>query len=167
MAGFIIIPACFAYGVEPDSGPGLIFITIPNLFAQMRGGRIWGALFFVFLSFAALTTVIAVFENIIAFWMDLLHWSRRKSVLLNAFLITILSIPCVLGFNILSGVQPLGAGSTIMDLEDSLYRITFFHWEALDLFFSVPEKTVGDGNNLLQKQIPEKAFASRQDFAGI
>ena len=135
MAGFIIIPACFAYGVEPDSGPGLIFITIPNLFAQMRGGRIWGALFFVFLSFAALTTVIAVFENIIAFWMDLLHWSRRKSVLLNAFLITILSIPCVLGFNILSGVQPLGVGSTIMDLEDFIVSNNFLPLGSLGFVF--------------------------------
>ena len=140
MAGFIIIPACFAYGVEPDSGPSLIFITIPNLFAQMRGGRIWGALFFVFLSFAALTTVIAVFENIIAFWMDLLHWSRRKSVLVNAFLITMLSIPCVLGFNILSGVQPLGAGSTIMDLEDFIVSNNFLPLGSLGFVFFCTRK---------------------------
>ena len=118
MAGFIIIPACFAYGIQPDSGPRLIFITIPNIFAQMAGGRLWGAMFFVFLSFAALTTVIAVFENIIAFGMDLYGWSRKKSVLINAVLLTVLSIPCVLGFSVLSGFQPLGAGSTIMDLED-------------------------------------------------
>ena len=135
MAGFIIIPACFSYGVQPDSGPSLIFITIPNLFAQMRGGRIWGALFFVFLSFAALTTVIAVFENITAFWMDLLHWSRRKSVLINALLITILSIPCVLGFNILSGIQPLGAGSTIMDLEDFIVSNNFLPLGSLGFVF--------------------------------
>lgn len=118
MAGFIIIPACFAFGIEPDSGPNLIFLTIPNLFSQMPGGRIWGALFFIFLSFAALTTIIAVFENTIAFNMDALGWSRKKSAVFCAVLIILLSIPCVLGYNLWSGIQPLGEGSTIMDLED-------------------------------------------------
>ena len=118
MAGFIIIPACFAYGIEPGAGPSLIFITIPNIFAQVAGGCVWGGLFFLFLSFAAFTTLVAVFENIISFDMDLFHWSRKKSVIVSAILIIILSMPCVLGFNILSGIQPLGEGSTIMDLED-------------------------------------------------
>ncbi|MGN0362425.1 MAG: sodium-dependent transporter [Bilifractor sp.] len=118
MAGFIIIPACFAYGIEPDEGPKLIFLTIPTLFSQMPGGRIWGALFFVFLSFAALTTVIAVFENIIAFDMDLFGWSRKKSVLISAALVIALSLPCVFGYNIWSSFQPLGKGSAILDLED-------------------------------------------------
>ena len=118
MAGFIIIPACFAYGIEPNAGPKLIFITIPNLFSSMPGGRIWGALFFVFLTFAALSTVVAVFENIIAFDMDGFGWSRKKSTAISAVLVTILSIPCVLGYNVLSGFQPLGAGKAVLDLED-------------------------------------------------
>ena len=118
MAGFIIIPACFAYGVEPTAGPKLIFLTIPNLFAQMSGGRVWGALFFVFLSFAALSTVIAVFENIIAFDMDLFGWTRKKSVFISAVLVMILSMPCVFGYNIWAGFQPFGEGTAVLDLED-------------------------------------------------
>ena len=118
MAGFIIIPACFAYGIEPGAGPSLIFITIPNIFAQVAGGRVWGGLFFLFLSFAAFTTLVAVFENIISFDMDLFGWSRKKSTLVSLILIIILSMPCVMGFNVLVGFTPLGEGSTIMDLED-------------------------------------------------
>ena len=117
MAGFIIIPACFAYGIEPGAGPSLIFITIPNIFAQVAGGRVWGGLFFLFLSFAAFTTLVAVFENIISFDMDLFGWSRKKSTLVSLILIIILSMPCVMGFNVLAGFTPLGEGSTIMDLE--------------------------------------------------
>ena len=118
MAGFIIIPSCFAFGIEPGAGPSLIFITIPNIFAQMPGGRAWAALFFLFLTFAAFTTIVAVFENIISFAMDLLGWSRRKSVLANVVMLVVLSMPCVLGFNVLAGFEPLGAGTNIMDLED-------------------------------------------------
>lgn len=117
-AGFIIIPACFAYGIEPDAGPSLVFITLPNIFAQMKGGFLWNALFFLFLTFAALSTIIAVFENIIAFDMDLFGWPRKKSVFVSAVLVIVLSMPAVFGFNIWSAVQPIGAGSTIMDLED-------------------------------------------------
>ena len=118
MAGFIIIPAAFAYGIEPDAGPSLIFVTVPNIFIQMPGGRLWGALFFVFLTFAALSTVIAVFENLIAFLMDLAGWDRKKSTLFNAALVVVASLPCVFGYNIWSGFQPLGAGSTVLDFED-------------------------------------------------
>ncbi|MDO4288615.1 MAG: sodium-dependent transporter [Eubacterium sp.] len=118
MAGFIIFPACFAYNVNPDSGPNLIFITLPNVFNAMGGGRLWGALFFVFMAFAALSTIIAVFENIISFAIDLTGCSRKKAVLVNFFVIVILSLPCVFGYNLLSGIQPLGSGSTILDLED-------------------------------------------------
>ena len=120
MAGLIIIPACFAYGIEPDAGPSLIFITLPNIFNQMTGGRIWGSLFFLFLSFAALSTVIAVFENIISFAIDLWGWSRKKAIIVNILAIIVLSMPCVLGYNLLSGFHPLGSGTTIMDLEDFL-----------------------------------------------
>ena len=119
-AGLIVIPSCFAYGIQPDAGPSLVFITLPNIFSQMTAGGIWSALFFLFLTFAALSTIIAVFENLVAINMDLLGWSRKKSTLVCAMLIIILSMPCVLGYNILSGVQPLGEGSTIMDLEDFL-----------------------------------------------
>ncbi len=120
MAGLVIFPACFAFGVDPGEGPGLVFVTLPNIFNQMAGGRIWGSLFFVFMSFAALSTIIAVFENIISFGIDLWGWSRKKSVLVNLVLILILSLPCVLGFNLWSSITPLGAGSTIQDLEDFL-----------------------------------------------
>lgn len=118
MAGLTIIPACFAFGVEPGAGPGLVFITLPNVFNQMAGGRLWGSLFFLFMSFAALSTVVAVFESILSFGMELWGWSRKKAVVINIVLVIILSLPAVLGFNVLSGIQPLGAGSTIMDFED-------------------------------------------------
>ena len=118
MAGLIIFPACFAYGVQPDSGPSLIFITLPNVFNAMPGGRIWGTLFFLFMSFAALSTIIAVFENIISFAMDLTGCSRKKAVLWNLAAIVVLSMPCVLGFNLLSGFMPFGEGSNVLDLED-------------------------------------------------
>ncbi len=118
LSGLIIFPACFSFGVSADSGPNLVFITLPNIFNSMAGGRIWGTLFFIFMSFAALSTVIAVFENIISFAMDLWNFSRKKAVIINIFLIIILSLPCALGFNVLSGITPLGAGSNIMDLED-------------------------------------------------
>lgn len=120
MAGFIIIPACFAYGIEPDSGPPLIFMTLPNIFAKMPMGRLVGFAFFVFLSFAALTTIIGVYENIISYGMDLFGCSRKKSTLVNAAAMAVLVLPCVLGFNVLKGFEPLGAGSTIMDAEDFL-----------------------------------------------
>lgn len=120
MAGLVIIPACFAYGVEPDAGPSLLFKTLPNVFANMTGGRIWGTVFFLFMSFAAFTTVIAVFENIVSMISELLKISKKKSVLFNLIAILILSLPAVLGFSVLSGVQLLGEGTNIMDFEDFL-----------------------------------------------
>ena len=124
MAGLIIFPACFSFGVNPGQGPGLVFVTLPNIFGGMAGGRGWGALFFVFMSFAALSTVIAVFENIVAFGMDLWGWSRKKAVLVNFFAILVLSLPCVLGYNVLSGFMPFGEGSAVLDLEDFLVSNT-------------------------------------------
>ena len=118
MAGLIIFPACFAFGVQPDSGPNLIFITLPNVFNHMAGGRIWGSLFFVFMTFAAVSTVIAVFQNIITFARDLTGCSIKKAALINGIVIILLSLPCVFGFNLWSGFQPFGSGSTIQDLED-------------------------------------------------
>lgn len=120
MAGLIIFPACFAYDIKPDQGPSLIFVTLPNVFNHMPGGRIWGTLFFLFMSFAAFSTVIAVFQNIVAFATDLTGCSVKKAILVNLFAIIILSIPCVLGFNVWSGFEPFGPGSNVLDLEDFL-----------------------------------------------
>ena len=118
MAGLIIFPASASFGVDAGAGPGLVFVTLPNIFNALPAGRFWGSLFFLFMSFAAMTTVIAVFENIVSYAIDILHWSRIKAVIVNAFVIAVLSIPCALGFNVLSAIQPLGEGSGILDLED-------------------------------------------------
>ena len=118
VAGLIVIPSCFAYNVEPGAGPSLVFISLPNIFNEMSGGRIWGTLFFLFLSFAAMSTVIAVFENIIGFWNDLWDIERKKASLANIFIVIIGSMPCVLGFNLWASVHPFGPESGIMDLED-------------------------------------------------
>ena len=118
LAGLAIIPASFAFGIDAGQGPGLVFVTLPNIFNQMAGGQLWGTLFFIFMSFAALSTIIAVFENIISFAMDLWGWERKKAVVFNVILIIILSMPCVLGFNLWSDFAPLGDGSTVQDLED-------------------------------------------------
>jgi len=115
--GLIIFPACFAFGVSPDSGPGLIFQTLPPVFAQMPFGAAWGVLFFILMSFAALSTVIAVFEGICAWCMDQWGWTRKKAVLVNAIGIPLLSIPCALGFNVLSGLVVPGIGD-IQCVED-------------------------------------------------
>ncbi|MBQ4081820.1 MAG: sodium-dependent transporter [Clostridia bacterium] len=117
-AGLIIIPSCFAYGISPGAGPGLIFETLPNVFRSMPGGRVWGALFFLFMIFAALSTVIAVFENILSCCMDQWGWSRKKACLINFFAMLILALPCALGFNLLSDFHPLGGSSVVLDLED-------------------------------------------------
>ncbi|HHZ05387.1 MAG TPA: sodium-dependent transporter [Clostridiales bacterium] len=118
VSGLIIFPSCFAFNVSPDSGPSLVFVTLPNIFNAMEGGQIWGGLFFLFMSFAAISTVIAVFENIISFGMDLWNWSRKKSAAINLVLVPVLSLPCALGFNVFSGFKPFGEGSTVLDLED-------------------------------------------------
>ena len=120
LAGLIIFPSCFAFGVDPGQGPGLVFITLPNIFNQMVGGRIFGVLFFVFMTFAAQSTIIAVFENIIAITMEIWNIERKKAVKTNMVMLMLLSMPAVLGYNLLSGIQPMGAGTTIMDLEDFL-----------------------------------------------
>ncbi len=117
-AGLIIFPAAFAYGVDAGAGPSLIFETLPVIFSNMTGGVVWGTLFFIFMAFAALSTVIAVFENIIACICDFTGWSRRKSALINCIVMAVLVLPCIFGFNLLSSITPFGAGSNIMDLED-------------------------------------------------
>ncbi len=117
-AGLIVIPACFAFGIEPSQGPGLVFVTLPNVFNAMPLGRLWGALFFAFMSFAALTTVLAVFENVVACIMDYTGLSRRGACVASGLLIGVMSLPCALGFNVWSSFHPLGASSCILDLED-------------------------------------------------
>ncbi len=124
-SGLIIFPACFAYNVEVGSGPGLIFITLPNVFNNIPLGRLWGSLLFVFMSFAALSTIFAVFENIISCTCELTGWSRKQVCIINGIAMFILSLPCVLGFNILSGFTPFGEGSNIMDLEDFIVSNIF------------------------------------------
>lgn len=119
MAGLIIFPACFSYGVEVNAGPQLIFITLPNVFVNMAGGRIWGSLFFLFMTFASFSTVIAVFENIMSFCMDMFGISRRKAALINCIIILIASLPCVLGYNLWSGLRLIG-GRDVLDSEDFL-----------------------------------------------
>ena len=124
IAGLIIIPSCFAFGLKPDAGPGLIFATLPNVFAQMPAGRVCGAAFFLFMSFAALSTLVAVFENIVAYWMDVRNVERKKAVKWNFVAVVLLSLPCALGFNVLSGFEPFGPGSCVLDLEDFLVSNT-------------------------------------------
>ena len=117
VAGLIIFPACFAFAVEPGSGPGLVFVTLPSVFNQMPLGQLWGALFFVFMSFAALSTIIAVFENLISWSMDKWNWTRKTAVARTAIIVTVLSLPCALGFNVLAGVQVPAIGD-IQSIED-------------------------------------------------
>ena len=120
MSGLIIFPACFAFNVSPGEGPGLIFVTLPNIFNQMAGGAFWGTLFFLFMSFAAMSTVIAVFENIVAFGLDAYQWTRKKSVAINLVLMIVLSLPCALGFNVLTGLYPNYDGNLVLTVEDFL-----------------------------------------------
>ena len=117
MSGLIIFPACFSYGVEVGAGPSLIFITLPNVFVNMAGGRVWGSLFFLFMTFASFSTVIAVFENIMSFCMDMFGWSRKKVALVNCIAILVLSLPCVLGYNVWSNLHLIG-GRDVLDSED-------------------------------------------------
>ena len=117
-SGFIIFPACYAYDVDVTSGMGLIFLTLPNIFNHIPMGQFWGSLFFVFMSFAALSTIFAVFENVVSCTMDLFKWERKKASLLNGIFLVFACMPCVLGWNIWSGFMPLGEGTNVMVLED-------------------------------------------------
>ena len=119
-AGLIIFPACFSFGVSPDAGPQLIFITLPTVFSHMSGSRLWGSLFFLFMTFASFSTVLAVFENILASLMELFHLTRRRAALVGCILILLASVPCVLGYNLWGNFHPLGGTSTVLDGEDFL-----------------------------------------------
>ncbi len=120
LSGLIIFPACFAYNTAPSAGPALLFLSLPEVFSKMSGGRFWGTLFFLAMFFASLSTLIAVFENIVSYWIDRKGMERKKAVLLNFCLLFVLSLPCILGYNVLSSITPLGSGSTILDGEDFL-----------------------------------------------
>ncbi|MCR5536511.1 MAG: sodium-dependent transporter [Succinivibrio sp.] len=141
LSGFIIFPACFSYGVQPDQGPSLIFITLVSVFSHMDHGQIWGGLFFLFMTFAALSTLVAVFENIIATTMELFPTSRRRAVLCNFAVILLISIPCLLGFNLWSDVHPLGPNSGILDLEDFIISDNILPLGALCYVLFVMSKT--------------------------
>ena len=149
IAGLIIFPSCFAFNVEPDSGPSLIFITLPNVFTSMKGGRIWGSLFFLFMTFAAFSTVIALFENILTCCVEKFNITRKKAVLINIIIISVLSLPCVFGFNILSLLHPLGGESTILDFEDFLVsNLILPAGSLMYLFFCISKRGWGFDNYL-------------------
>lgn len=150
-AGLIIIPACFAYNIKPDAGPSLLFITLPNVFNNMAGGRIWGICFFVFMSFAALSTIIAVFENITAMTMETFDVKRKKAVIVNMLLIIVLSLPAVLGYNLLKDIQPIGSGTTIMDLEDFLVSYNILPLGSLLFVLFCTKKNGWGYDNFLQE----------------
>lgn len=149
IAGLIIFPSCFAFNVEPDSGPSLIFITLPNVFTSMKGGRIWGSLFFLFMTFAAFSTVIALFENILTCCVEKFNITRKKAVLINIIIISVLSLPCVFGFNIFSSLHPLGGESTILDFEDFLVsNLILPAGSLMYLFFCISKRGWGFDNYL-------------------
>ena len=149
IAGLIIFPSCFAFNVEPDSGPSLIFITLPNVFTSMKGGRIWGSLFFLFMTFAAFSTVIALFENMLTCCVEKFNITRKKAVLINIIIISVLSLPCVFGFNILSSLHPLGGESTILDFEDFLVsNLILPAGSLMYLFFCISKRGWGFDNYL-------------------
>ena len=149
VSGLIIFPACFSFGINPDSGPNLLFITLPNVFNAMSGGRIWGTLFFLFMTFAAFSTVIALFENILTCCVEKFNITRKKAVLINIIIISVLSLPCVFGFNILSSLHPLGGESTILDFEDFLVSNLILPAGSLVyLFFCISKRGWGFDNYL-------------------
>lgn len=149
MAGFIIIPACFAYNVAPNAGPGLVFITLPNIFSQMPGGVLWCTLFFVFMTFAAASTLVAVYENLIVYVMELFGFSRNKSTLFNLLLVLVGSIPCVLGFNYWSGFAPMGPGSVVLDIEDFIVSSNLLPLGSLGYILFVTTKQGWGWDNFL------------------
>ena len=166
MSGLIIFPACFAYGVNPGAGPELLFITMPNIFNHMAGSRIWSILFFIFMSFAAMSTLIAVFENIVSYWIDTHGWTRRKACLVNCIALVILSVPCILGFNLWSGFQPLGPGTGVLDLEDFIVSSTLLPIGSLIfLMFCCTKKGWGWENFLVEADAGEGlAFPRKLKF---
>ena len=151
VSGLIIFPACFTYGVAPSEGSGLVFVTLPNVFNNMAGGRIWGTLFFLFMTFAAFTTVLAVFENIISCIRDITGWGRGKTCIVCGVGIFVLSLPCVLGFNLLSEFKPLGDGTVIMDLEDFIVSNCLLPLGSLTILLFCTRKMGWGWNNFVEE----------------
>jgi len=144
VAGFIIFPACYTYnGGKTAAGPGLIFEVLPEIFNNMPFGRLWGSLFFVFMSFAALSTILTVFEGIIACSIDKFGWSRRKSCLINGAILLVASVPCILGYNVLSSFSPLG--KQILDWEDFLVSNLLLPLGSLTYVIFCTNKKIGWG----------------------
>jgi len=135
MSGLIIFPATFAFGMSPEAGPGLIFVILPNIFNQMAGGQFWGTIFFLFMSFAALSTVIAAFENIVSYWIDVWGWKRAAASWMNCIALILLSVPTVLGFNAWSDFEPLGPGTSVLELKDMIVSTTLLPLGALVFLF--------------------------------
>lgn len=151
VAGLIIFPACFSFGINPDSGPNLIFITLPHVLNSMPGGRIWAVLFFLFMTFASLSTIIAVFENILSCCMEQWNLTRKKAAVINVAVIFVLSLPCVFGYNIWSGFKPFGDSSTVLDLEDFIVSNLFLPIGSLSyLMFCVSRLGWGFDNYLAE-----------------
>jgi len=155
VSGLIIFPACFAFNIDPGAGPGLLFVTLPNIFNQMGGGRIWGTLFFIFMSFAALSTLIAVSENIISYWIDVWKIDRKKASIINIVFVIILSIPCILGFNIWADFQPFGSGTNILDLEDFFVSTTLLPLGSMIFLLFSCNKRFGWGFKNFTKEADE------------
>lgn len=151
LSGLIIFPACFSYGVTPDQGPSLIFVTLVSVFSHMKNGAIWGGLFFMFMTFAALSTLVAVFENIIAVSMEIFSTSRRRAVMGNFIVILLISLPCLFGFNVLDEFHPLGEGSTVLDLEDFIISDNILPLGALLYVLFVTSKTGWGYKNYLEE----------------
>lgn len=146
-AGLIIFPACFSFGISPDAGPSLIFITLPNVFTNMAGGRLWGALFFLFMTFASFSTVIAVFENIIACARENFGWDRRRACLVGAAALVVLGLPCALGYNVWSGIQPWARAAPCWILRTSLSATFCCRAAALFICCSVSPNGAGASTN--------------------
>ena len=159
VAGLIIFPCCFSFGVEPGQGPSLIFITLPKIFMNMSGGNIRGAIFFLFLSVAALTTLIAVTENLIAFGIDEFHFTRKKSTFLVSMILFFFSLPCVFGFNLWKNFQPLGKGSNVLDLEDFLVSDNLLPLGALMIIVFCTRKTGWGFDRFLEEANTGKGVA--------
>ncbi len=166
LAGLIIFPACFAFGQDPGAGPGLIFVTLPNIFNSMGAGRLWGTLFFLFLSFAAMSTVVAVFENIMAYTIDEWGWSRKKSALIGGAALFILSLPCAFGFNIWSSFQPLGKGSAVIDLWDFIVSFNLLPLGSLLLILFTSYKAGWGWDNFIQEADAGKGLRYPQWIKG-
>lgn len=166
-AGLIIFPACSSFGVEVDAGPNLIFKTLPPVFNSLPMGRLWGTLFFLFMTFAAFSTVLAVFENIASCTMEKTGWSRKKTCFINAIVMFVLSLPCILGFNVLSDFKPFGAGTNVMDLEDFIVSNLLLPIGALVFILFCVNKRYGWGwDNFVKEANQGKGFKIKNWMRG-